>query len=49
MFTKPQVVLTGFSKKNCDVNVPWECVNRAESAARNRARFNCILGYSTRF
>jgi len=24
-------------------------VNRAESAARNRARFKCILGYSTRF
>jgi len=27
-----------------DVNVAWECVNRAESVARNRARFKRILG-----
>jgi len=39
-------VLTGFN--NPWRQGPWECVNRAESAARNRARFKCILGYSTR-
>ena len=32
-----------------DVNVLWECVNWAESLARNRAKFKCILGYSTSF
>jgi len=32
MFTKLQVVLTCFYK-NRDVSSPWECVNRAESAA----------------
>jgi len=32
-----------------DVTVQWECVNRGESGAQNRARFKCILGYSTRF
>jgi len=27
-----------------DVNVPCECVNRAEPLVRNRTKFNCILG-----
>jgi len=52
MLTKPQVVLTcfhRFSKTFHDVSVPWEFENRAESLARNRARFKCILRYSTRF
>jgi len=43
MFTQPQDVLTCFDrfiKTIRDVNVPWECVNRAESAARNRGSFD---------
>ena len=52
MFPKPQDVLKCFDrfiKTIRDVYVAWECVNRAESAARNRARFKRILKYSTRF
>jgi len=52
MFTKPQDVLTCFDrsvKTIHDINVPWECVNRAESLARYCAKFKCILGYSTSF
>jgi len=52
MFTKPQDVLTclvRFIKTIRYINVAWECVNCTESAARNRARFKCIIGYSTRF
>jgi len=32
-----------------DANVLWEFKNQAESLARNRVRFKCILGYSTSF
>jgi len=32
-----------------DVNNPWEFKNQAESLARNRTRFKCILGYSMSF
>jgi len=52
IFTKPQDVLTCFErsvKTIHDVNVPWECVNRAESLVRNRAKFKRIVGYSTSF
>ena len=52
MFTEPQDVLTCFDrfiKTVHDVNVRWEFKNRAKSLARNRERFKCILGYSTRF
>ena len=38
-----------FLKTFHDANVPWELENRAESVARNRAIFKCILGYSTSF
>jgi len=41
-------VLIGLSTIR-DVNVAWECVNRAESVARNPARFKHILGYSAKF
>jgi len=47
MFTKPQGVLTCFDRLITtirDVNVARDCVNRPESAARNRARFNYSFG-----
>jgi len=52
MFTKPQGVLTCYYrsvKTIHDVNVLWEFKNQAESLARNRTRFKCILGYSMSF
>jgi len=46
MFTKPQDVLTGLSKQSM---TSTSYGNQAESLARNRARFKCILGYSMSF
>jgi len=49
MFPKPQDVLTGLSKQSMMSTSRGSYKNQAESLARNRARFKCILGYSTSF